>query len=76
MTYIVTGSTGLIGAALVKAIAANGERVVAAARNTAKARRLFGGLKGVEIVEWDVTRPFDKSLLPLPSKEKRSLSSL
>ena len=70
MTYIVTGSTGLIGAALVKALAARGDHVVAAARNIAKAKRLFGGLTGVDVVEWDVTRPFDKSLqsrLSLPS---------
>lgn len=72
MTYIVTGSTGLIGAALVKAIAANGDAVVAAARNTEKARRLFGGLDGVEIVEWDVTKPFDKSILSLPSLKSPS----
>ena len=63
MTYMITGSTGLIGTALVKAIAANGDAVVAAARNVEKARRLFGGLEGVEIVEWDVTKPFDKSHL-------------
>ncbi len=67
MTYLVTGSTGLIGAALVKAISSRGETVVAAARNVEKARRLFCGLPGVEIVEWDVSRPFDKSLLSLPS---------
>ena len=47
MTYLITGSTGLIGTALVKAIASNGDAVVAAARNTEKARRLFGGLDGV-----------------------------
>ena len=62
MTYLVTGSTGLIGAALVKAIAAKGDVTIAAARNVEKARRLFNGIKGVEIVEWDVTRPFDGSL--------------
>ena len=67
MTYLITGSTGLIGAALVKTLAARGDRVVAAARNMAKAHGLFGSLKGVDIVQWDVTRPFDKSLLSLPS---------
>ena len=76
MTYIVTGSTGLIGSALVKTLAANGDAVVAAARNIEKARRIFGGLKGVEIVEWDVTRPFDKSLLPLPAIESPSSACL
>lgn len=67
MTYIVTGSTGLIGAALVKALAARGDHVVAAARNIAKAKRLFGPIEGVDIVEWDVTRPLDTSLLSIPS---------
>ena len=67
MTYIVTGSTGLIGAALVRTLAARGDHVVAAARNVEKAKRLFAGLKGIDVVEWDVTRPFDKSRLSLPS---------
>ena len=66
MTYIITGSTGLIGAALVRALAADGDAVVAAARNVEKARSMFGALGGVEIVEWDVTRPADESLLSLP----------
>lgn len=74
MTYIVTGSTGLIGSALVKTLAANGDAVVAAARNTTKAARLFGGLENVAIAEWDVVKPFDKSLLSLPSL--KSLSSV
>jgi len=59
MTCLVTGSTGLIGAALVRALAARGDAVVAAARNVGKAQRLFGALPGVGVVEWDVTRPFD-----------------
>ena len=62
MTYLVTGSTGLIGAALVRSLAARGDAVVAAARNVGKARSMFGALKGVEIVEWDVTRPLEKSV--------------
>lgn len=66
MTYIITGSTGLIGAALVRALAADGDAVVAAARNVEKARSMFGALGGVEIAEWDVTRPADESLLSLP----------
>ncbi len=64
MTYLVTGSTGLIGAALVRALAARGDAVVAAARNVEKARRMFGGLSGVEVAEWDVTRPLEK---PIPA---------
>ena len=46
MTYLVTGSTGLIGAALVRSLAARGDAVVAAARNVGKARSMFGALKG------------------------------
>ena len=63
MTYLITGSTGLIGTALVKAIAAGGGKVVAAARNVEKAVRLFSGIENVEIVEWDVTLPFDAAEL-------------
>ena len=69
MTYLITGSTGLIGAAFVKTVAAAGDRVVAAARNVEKARRLFGGIKGVEIVEWDVSRPFDVDCLSLSTRD-------
>ena len=76
MTYIVTGSTGLIGSALVKTLAAKGERVVATARDTAKAERLFGGLENVAIAEWDVVKPFDKSLLSLPSLKSHSSACL
>ena len=64
MTCLVTGSTGLVGSALVKAIAARGGHVVAAARSVEKARRMFGGVDGVEVVEWDVMLPFDESILP------------
>ena len=67
MTYLVTGSTGLIGSALVRAVAAKGDPVLAAARNTEKARRLFGGLKRVDVVEWDVTKPFGRSLSSMQS---------
>ena len=59
MTYLVTGATGLIGAALVRALAARGDAVIAAARNVGKARSMFGAIKGVEIVEWDVARPLE-----------------
>jgi len=64
MTYLITGSTGLIGAALVKAIAPRGDAVVAMARNVEKAQRMFGSMPGVEVVEWDVTRPLDATMLP------------
>lgn len=63
MTVLVTGSTGLIGSALVKALAARGDSVVAAARSVEKAKRMFGGLGNVETLEWDVTRPLDASRL-------------
>ena len=67
MTYLITGSTGLVGAALVKAAAARGDGVVAAARDVGKARRLFDSTPGVDVVEWDVTRPFDETLLSMPA---------
>ena len=70
MTYLITGSTGLIGTALVKAIAAMGHDVIAAARDMEKASRLFGGLAGVEIIKWDVTRPLDKSAVSINSPER------
>ena len=45
MTCLITGSTGLIGAALVRRFAADGHAVVAAARNVGKAKAMFGGLR-------------------------------
>ena len=57
MTILITGSTGLIGAALVRKFAADGHVVLAAARNVGKARQMFEGLPGVTVVEWDVTHP-------------------
>lgn len=57
MTTLVTGSTGLVGSAVVRALAARGERVLATARNAGKAERLFAGLLGVEIAAWDVLQP-------------------
>ena len=57
MTTLVTGSTGLVGSAVVRALAARGERVLATARNAGKAERLFAGLPGVEIAAWDVLQP-------------------
>ena len=56
-SVLVTGATGLIGAALVKKFAAEGHHVYAAARNVEKAHAQFGGMPNVEIVEWDVTKP-------------------
>ena len=56
MTCLITGSTGLIGAALVRKFAVDGHAVFAAARNVEKARQMFDGLENVRIVEWDVTR--------------------
>ena len=54
---LITGSTGLIGAALVRTFAADGHAVLAAARNVGKAKAMFAGLENVRVVEWDVTRP-------------------
>ena len=56
---MVTGATGLVGSALVRKFAADGLSVVAAARNVAKAKAMFAALPGVEVAEWDVTRPLD-----------------
>ena len=56
-SVLITGSTGLIGAASVRQFAADGHVVFAAARNVAKAKAMFAGLGNVRIVEWDVTRP-------------------
>ena len=66
MTCMVTGSTGLVGSSLVRKLAARGDSVMAAARNAEKARRMFGGLPGVSVVQWDVTRPFDADALAGP----------
>ena len=57
MTVLITGSTGLVGAALVRRFAADGHDVIAAARNVGKAKAMFGGLGNVRIVAWDVTQP-------------------
>lgn len=57
MTCLITGSTGLIGAALVRKFAAGGHAVLAAARNVGKAKAMFAGLENVRVVEWDVTHP-------------------
>lgn len=54
---LVTGATGLIGAACVRRFAADGLRVIAAARSVAKAETMFGGMEAVEVVRWDVTQP-------------------
>ena len=56
-SVLITGSTGLIGAALARQFAADGHVVLAAARNVVKAKAMFAGLENVRIVEWDVTRP-------------------
>ena len=64
-TLLVTGSTGLIGGVLVRALAAANAgrglsvRILAGCRNPEKAAALFRAAVeyGVEIVEWDVTRP-------------------
>ena len=64
-TLLVTGSTGLIGGVLVRALAmANamrglGVRILAGCRNREKAEKLFhlASRYGVEVVEWDVRTP-------------------
>lgn len=53
-TAFVTGSTGLLGNNLVRALLARGYRVKALARSREKAHRQFSGLSGVEVVEGDM----------------------
>jgi len=55
-TAFVTGSTGLLGNNLVRALCDRGVRVRALARSRAKAEKQLAGLSGVEIVEGDMTR--------------------
>ena len=61
-TILVTGATGLIGAALVRKFASQGMRVAAAVRNVAKAEAMFGGMDGVCIVRWDILDKMDDAL--------------
>ena len=51
---LITGSTGLIGQSLVRLFSSCGFNVFACARNIEKAKRLFGGLKNVTVLKWDV----------------------
>lgn len=54
MTILITGATGLIGAALVRRFAVAGNRVYAAVRNVAKGEAMFATLANVSVVGWDV----------------------
>lgn len=65
---LVSGATGLIGAALVRKFAAEGHSVVAAVRNVEKGRGMFGELDGVTVVKWDVTQPLDAGTLGSPGR--------
>ena len=58
MTVLVTGASGLLGAALVRSFAADaGVEVLAAVRSPARAEAMFEALSNVRIVQWDVMRP-------------------
>ncbi|MBQ6135972.1 MAG: NAD-dependent epimerase/dehydratase family protein, partial [Kiritimatiellae bacterium] len=61
-TALVTGATGLIGGALVRAFAADGMRVVAPVRDVAKARRTLADVPGVVFAEWDMSHPHGGAL--------------
>lgn len=54
---LVTGATGLIGAALVRYFSAREGHVFAAVRSVDRARMMFDGMPGVEVLEWDVLYP-------------------
>lgn len=54
MRAFVTGSTGLLGTNVVRALVAGGHTVRALARSPSKARKVLGGLTGVEVVEGDM----------------------
>lgn len=54
-TVFVTGSTGLLGNNLVRALAARGVKVKALARSIRKAEQQFAGIEGVTIVQGDMT---------------------
>jgi len=54
MRAFVTGSTGLLGNNVVRALVAGGHTVRALARSRDKARQVLGGLTGVEVVEGDM----------------------
>ncbi|NJM06011.1 SDR family oxidoreductase [Candidatus Gracilibacteria bacterium] len=56
MRAFVTGSTGLLGNNLVRALLVAGHEVVALVRSRSKAQRQFGDLE-VEIVEGDILQP-------------------
>jgi dihydroflavonol-4-reductase len=58
-TVFVTGSTGLLGSNLVRALVARGVKVKALARSASKAEQQFVGLKGVEVVLGDMTSVAD-----------------
>ncbi|MFP2961167.1 NAD-dependent epimerase/dehydratase family protein [Myxococcus sp. 1LA] len=54
MRAFVTGSTGLLGTNLVRALVARGHTVRALVRSPRKAAEMLGGLPGVEVVEGDM----------------------
>jgi dihydroflavonol-4-reductase len=54
-TVFVTGSTGLLGNNLVRALVARGVKVKALARSVRKAEQQFAGIEGVAIVQGDMT---------------------
>lgn len=55
MKIIVTGATGYIGGALVKALQAQGDQIVALTRNAEKAKGKLG--PNVEVLDWSPPQP-------------------
>jgi len=54
---IVTGASGALGSGVVRALAANGRRVIAVDRDPERARKSFAGLAGCRTLSFDIGAP-------------------
>lgn len=55
-TVLVTGASGLIGAAVVEALLASGSKVLAAGRSISRLKEKLGDYDGLSFLEYDATR--------------------